>query len=444
MKTSTPLFVAACLSLPGFASAESNDSISAGDDHSNPISFQRTTPEVADILLKAQAPDQSNLPAPAFVVKSENNNFIMTIGGEINPILGFDIGNNLYKQSGPDFTTSAIPVPALPGHKGDFFINPLTGNLYLQITGLSGTDNQITGYVKIGTNGSNHAINLKRAYVRWRNLTAGLKTTLMEDADACQPPTIDAEGPSGEVSGGAYEVSYMSPSYNGFRWAVGLDMPTFYSSDGVYRGHDFPALKNTHVDTDADQLIPDIPVWAEYTFSDNNRVRVSGLLRNFTYRDLLTQKTRHTSGWGVMLSGNLSPIEPLIFYYQGIYGKGIGNYIQDISGLPISFVPSDANPGHMSPTPMMGWVLGATYNFNSKWQANAMFSQTRVWDCGDYCSANDMSQNYKYALYGAVNCFYNITSYLQAGVECVWGHRQTWDHIGADDTRIQTQLSFTF
>lgn len=444
MKTFTNFLLAAAVLTPSLASAEKNDSIAPGDDVSNPIRFQRTTPEVAKILLDAQAPDQNNLPAPAFVLKSDNNNFIMTIGGEINPVLGFDIGNNLYKQSGPDFTTASIPVPALPGHKGDFFINPLTGNLYMQVTGLSGTDNEITGYFKIGTNGVNHSIALKRAYIRWRNLTAGMKVTLMEDADACQPPTIDSEGPSGEVSGSAYEVSYTSPSYNGFRWAIGLDMPTFYSSNGVYRGHDFPALKGTHVDTDADQIIPDIPAWVEYTFSENNRMRVSGLLRNFAYRDILTQKTRHTNGWGVMLSGNLSPIEPLIFYYQGIYGKGIGNYIQDISGLPISFLPTDDKPGHMSPTPMMGWVLGATYNFNSKWQVNAMFSQTRLWNCDTYCNALDMTENYKYALYGAVNCFYNITSYLQAGVECVWGHRQTWANTGADDTRIQTQLSFTF
>ena len=73
-----------------------------------------------------------------------------------------------------------------------------------------------------------------------------------------------------------------------------------------------------------------------------------------------------------------------------------------------------------------------------------MFSESRIWNVADYCNALDESQNYKYALYGAVNCFYNINSFLQWGIEYVWGHRQTWNIGGAHDSRIQTQLAFTF
>ena len=61
-----------------------------------------------------------------------------------------------------------------------------------------------------------------------------------------------------------------------------------------------------------------------------------------------------------------------------------------------------------------------------------------------YAKALPDDDNYKYALYGAVNCFYNFTSYLQLGVEYIWGHRQTWNKGGAHDNRIQTQLAFTF
>ncbi len=109
----------------------------------------------------------------------------------------------------------------------------------------------------------------------------------------------------------------------------------------------------------------------------------------------------------------------------------------------MSYTPKDSDPTHMTPTPMMGFNFGATYNFNSRWQANLVVSEARMWGVSEYCNALDETQNYKYALYGAVNVFYNITSYLQWGVECVWGHRQTWNIGGAHDTRIQTQLSFT-
>lgn len=143
----------------------------------------------------------------------------MTIGGEINPILGWDIGNDLYKQDGAgiSFVTSSIPVPSMQGHRSDYFINPLNGHLFLQIVGFASTPNQISAYLKAGTNGEDSKIVLKRAYMSWRNFTAGLKLTLFQDANACQPPTIDPQGPSGCATTAAYEIGYTSKSYNGFR-----------------------------------------------------------------------------------------------------------------------------------------------------------------------------------------------------------------------------------
>lgn len=427
--------------------AERADSVSK-DVPERGLRFEKTSPEVASILKKSRPVEASAIPTPKFVVRTADNKFILTIGGEINPILGFDIGNNLYKQDGAgiSFVTSQIPVPAVAGKKGDFYINPLNGAVDMQIVGLAGTPNEISGYIKVGTNGINNNVVLQRAYVSWRNFTAGMKLTLFQDDYACQPPTIDPEGPSGCVSAVSYEISYKSPSYHGFRYAIGIDMPTFYSSNGYYRGKDYPVFDGKQVADygDAEQLVPDIPAWVEYTFSPNNRIRVSGMLRNFAYRDLVADKTRHLAGWGVMLSGNLSPDPRWIFYYQVAYGKGIGAYIQDIAGHPVSFIPDDAHPGKMSASPMMGANVGVTFQPNSKWQFNAMFSESRIWKVGEYCNALEESQNYKYALYGAVNCFYNINSWLQAGIEYLWGHRQTWNIGGAHDSRIQTQIAFTF
>lgn len=427
-----------------------NDSIPSADheDHHNPVSIKRTTPEVADILRHSRPVENHSVPVPRFVLKSANNNFILAIGGTINPIIGYDIGNNLYSQPGAgiSFVTSAIPVPAQKGHKGDFYINPINGSVDLQVVGLANTPDEITGYIKVGTNGINSNILLQRAYVSWRNFTGGMKLTLMQDAYACQPPTIDPEGPSGCISNVAYEIGYTSRSYSGFRFAAALDMPTYYSSNGYYRGKDFPEFDGKQVTdyADAEQLIPDIPAWIEYSHSQWNRIRFSALLRNFAYRDLVADKTRHMAGWGVMLSGNLNPIKPVILYLQAAYGKGIGSYLQDIAGKPISFVPDDARPGRMSASPMMGANIGITYNVSDKLQFNAMFSESRIWDVEDYCNSLPEGENYKYALYGAVNCFYNITPYLQWGIEYLWGHRQTWNAGGANDSRIQTQIAFNF
>ena len=416
------------------------------EDASNPIQIKRTDEEVRDILKHSRPDDAHSVPVPNFVVKSRNNNFILALGGMINPIMGGDIGNDLYKQSGAgiSFVTSQIPVPATAHHKGDFYINPINGALDLQITGLANTPDEITGYVKVGTNGINTNIVLQRAYLTYRHFQAGMQLTLAQDAEACQPPTIDPQGPSGCLSAVAYEVAYKSKDYDGFRFAAAIDMPTYYSSNGYYRGKDFPAYKDKQVSVSAEQYIPDVPLWVEYTFSPNNRIRLTGLLRSFHYRDLVADKTRYQPGFGVMLSGNVSPIKPLIFYYQLAYGKGIGAYLQDLAGQEFSYTPDDAHPGRMKASPMMGANIGVTYNATSRLQFNAMFSESRIWGVSAYATAPDSGCNYKYALYAAANCFYNITPYLQWGIEYLWGHKQTWDIGGAHDSRIQTQLAFTF
>ena len=419
------------------------------DDHHKGLKVELTSPEVAKILSAAKAQEPvGTTHAPAFVVRSSTNSFIATIGGEVNPILGWDIGNNLYKQDGAgiSFVTSQIPVPARAGHKGDFFINPINGFLDLTIVGLHGTPNEITAYIKAGTNGITPSFVLQRAYLTYRRFTAGMKLTLAQDCYACQPPTIDPEGPSGCVSNVAYEIGYTSKSYKGFRFAAAIDYPTYYSSKGYYRGKDYPSFDNQQVANyaDAEQLIPDVPAWVEYSFGPWNRIRVTGIMRNMAYRDLVADKTRHKFGWGVMLSGNFQPCKPVILYYQAAYGKGIGSYLQDIAGKPLSFIPSDNDPGKLTATPMMGLNIGISVNATKKLQFNAMFSESKIWNVKNYANALPESQNYKYALYGAVNCFYNITPYLQWGIEYLWGKRQTWNIGGAHDSRIQTQLAFNF
>lgn len=427
--------------LMGFATMSSY----AQSGHS--LTFDRTSKADSLILDEARSKSPHEIPVPKFVLKSENNKFLMTIGGKLSTVVGADIGNNLYDQDGAgiNFTTQLIPVPAVDGHKGDFYINALNAAVDFQVVGLTGTPDQITGYVKIAANKSTGVMKLSRAYISWRGFTVGKKVTLFEDDNAIQPPTIDSEGPSGAVTTTTYEMGYKSKDYDGLKFALGIDMPTWYASNGVYRGKDYPVFDGKQVANyaDAEQILPDVPAWVEYSASKWNRVRLSALLRNFAYRDLVTDKTRHMAGWGLMLSGNLQPSKPLILYYTVAYGKGIGAYLQDLAGLPLSFVPQNSKPGRMTASPMAGIHFGATYNINSRWQANAMVSESRIWDVKDYAVAESKT-DYKYALYAAGNVFYNITPYLQWGVEYVWGHRQTWDIGGAHDSRIQTQLQFTF
>lgn len=399
------------------------------------------------IIEKDMPAGPKEVPTPTFAIRTPNNKFILTIGGYVNPVIGGDFGNNLYKTDGAgiSFVTSKIPAPSVPGHRSDVYINPFQGALSFQVTGFGGTENQVTAYFKIGTNGMSPGLNFLRAYLTWRGFTAGQKLTLMQDVYACQPPTIDPEGPSGCISNVAYELSYTSKSYNGFRFAAGLDYPSYYASNGVYRGKDYPQYDG-HMTSNTDayeQNVPDIPMWVEYQKSPSMRIRLSGLIRNFFYKDMLTGNKKHDLGWAVMLSGNVQPVKPWTLYLQAVYGQGIGAYLQDVAGIPISYIPDDANPGKMKATPMMGLNIGSSLNIGKRWQWNVMASEARVWGVKDYAVTNP-DNDYKYGFYFATNVFYNITSYLQWGVEYLYGIHGTWANTNGHDNRIQTQLMFSF
>ena len=427
--------------------AEDDDASDSSDSNKLELIKVKKDSTLKAIIEKDMPVGPKEVPTPTFALHTKNNKFILTIGGYVNPIIGADFGNNLYKVDGAgiSFVTSKIPVPGVPGKKSDAYINPFQGALSFQVTGFGGTENQVTGYFKIGTNGMSPGLNFLRAYLTWRGFTAGQKLTLMQDVYACQPPTIDPEGPSGCISNVAYELSYQSKSYNGFRFAAGLDYPSFYTSNGVYRGKDYPQYDGKMtVNPDAyDQVVPDIPMWVEYQKSPGMRIRLSGLLRNLQYRDMLSGKKNNKLGWAVMLSGNVQPVEPWTLYLQAVYGQGIGAYLQDAAGLPLSYIPDNSNPGKMKATPMMGLNIGSSLNIGKKWQWNVMASEARVWGVKDYVADNP-DADYKYGFYFATNVFYNITSYLQWGVEYLYGIHGTWNNATGHDNRVQTQLMFTF
>ena len=409
------------------------------------LEIVRATGEVKKILKRARHDEPSAIPTPKFAIRTKNNSFVMSVGGEIAGILGYDIGNNLYSQSdaGLSFVTGDIPVPATKNHRGDFYINPFNSFVDFTMVGLAGTPDEITAYIKLGTNGNNASLALSRAYLTWRNFTVGEALTIAQDPYASQPPTIDPEGPCGDISTVTYQIAYKSKHYNGFAFAAALEMPSYYSSNGIYRGHDYAEYYGKEVDATVPEYVPNVPLWVEYQASESNRVRFTAILRDFAYRDLVSDTRRHTLGWGTSLTGNFSFWKPLTFNFVAAYGKGIGNYLQDIAGRPISFTPVDDQPGHMQANPMMGLVFGASYNATSKLQFNAVGSMSRIWDVSDYATVSD-NANYRYAVYVAANCFYNITPWLQWGIEYLYGRHNTWDIGGANDSRLQTQIAFTF
>ena len=380
-------------------------------------------------------PSYPNTPkVPEYIIKDKHNKFMMAIGGYIRPIFGFDIGNDLHNIL---FIPNKIPVPAKKGNKFAYTASPLFSALDYQLIALPYTENQLTAYIQLMYIGTGSTVMVTDLYIMYRNFFLGRGNTLLYDG-ASIPVTIDPQGPNGAAAVTAYRFSYISNVYNGFSFAVGLELPTFDKYTGTYQGKDYPDLNGMQYYGDASNPIPDIPAYIQYQGKGLNRIRVSGILRNFFYRDLIDNETHSVVGWGAQISGNLQPFDKLLLYFQATYGHGIANYIADLNGKPLSYIPRNDKPGKMEACPMFGYLGGARYSFTEKLQCNVKFSQARVWDSGTYYP------EYKYGLYTAANMFYYITPYLQYGIEYLWGRHKQFTGGGANANRIQTTLRFDF
>ena len=110
------------------------------------------------------------------------------------------------------------------------------------------------------------------------------------------------EGPSGQVDKRNIMFKYAVKLGKGFSVGASLEVPT--------AGYQLTASERA-----IDQRCPDIPAYIQYAWGKNDsHVRLSGIFRRMSYRDLVEEENRFESGWGVQFStianiiGGLEPI----------------------------------------------------------------------------------------------------------------------------------------
>ena len=62
------------------------------------VELVKTDEPLRELIRQARSNDENAASNPAFAIKTADNKFVMSIGGKIRPVFGFDIGNNLYNQ----------------------------------------------------------------------------------------------------------------------------------------------------------------------------------------------------------------------------------------------------------------------------------------------------------------------------------------------------------
>lgn len=396
------------------------------------VIFNAGTPDqkVYDAFIE-NAPKGFNEPgAPRFAIVGKDNQFYLGIGGFIKGVGVFDFGNPI--DNANDFTTADIPFDTPRGSGGKLQGSLGQSKIFINFVALPGSDNKVGAYISGDFTGSGNAFNLDHAYVTYRGFTVGYTASLFEDG-AAAPPAIDDEGPCGLVGTNNYLIDYTRSFGKRFKAGVGIELTSTSITTSASTGT-------------VSQRIPDVPAYVQYSWADGDGwLRLSGLMRNVQYRDLVAGKNRNKVCWGAKLSGS-SPIgaTPLQVYYQAAYGRGIGGYIQDLGGLGLVLSPDDGNPGHLDAVKAWGAYAGLQYTFSPKVFASATYSQSRAYAKSYAGGSTPWNEQYKYAQYVVANVFYNILPGLQCGVEYLYGRRVDMDGASRHDNRFNTVLQFNF
>lgn len=369
-------------------------------------------------------------PVPGAVYVGKDNKFLLGLGGFIKVITGVDVGHPI--ENTDEFITSQIPMGAMDGNNVKYSLSAKQTHVYLNFIALPGEDDEIGAF--ISANLLNDYIPVVQyAYLRYRGLKAGYDNTVFSDPE-CGGPTVDYEGPCSNTASPVGGISYIWSPKKRPQWelSAGIEQPqaSFTTIEG----------KTNQVH----QRVPDIPMAARFKWDDEaSWVRGSAILRTLTYRDITQSRNHSRLGYGFQVSGAYYFLDRLTFYWQGVWGKGIGSIIQDTAGEEIDLTPTD-NGETLEPAMEWGGFLSLECEITPKLTASATYSHLRAYAQEYEGGTTEWPNLFKYTQYVSANLFYRPLPFFEIGLENIWGRRVNQDGMKCADNRLQLAFQLEF
>lgn len=362
--------------------------------------------------------------APYFLFMSKDAQLAMGIGGCVRMRGYYDWGGAIPASGFAPYLIPMHPSPTDMRHLGT---TPSGTALFFRVLGRNKSLGDYQLYIEANFNGyESRGFRLKKAYAVINDLTIGYASSTFSDP-AALPPTVDAQGPNNKISPTSVLVRYMLTFKE--RWTVALSVETPEPSLAV----DNEATENVSV------WMPDFAAFGQYQWAPGQHVRLAGIVRTLSYRDIIEGRNHNTVGWGLMLSSVARPTYAVTTYANVCYGHGYQSLGGDLLIGSYDLIGDPARPGRLYSPASFGWCFGVQYNFRPELFVSLSASQTR------YLPSKAVSPDeYKYGLFGAINVFWNLTPRMQVGAEFDLGERRNFsgEHRRAKRFGAMAQFSF--
>ena len=214
------------------------------------------------------------------------------------------------------------------------------------------------------------------------------------------------------------------------KFGVAAEVPTINASYGEH----FSAIY---------QRVPDGIAYLQYAWGENrtSHIRVSGVIRDMYLHNNRTGENTTELGWGVQLSGHIEAGKWVDFYMNGVYGRGITPYINDLMGTPYDITYDPNDPTRLQTLPMWGWQAAAQVNImpNKFWLAGG-YSEVHLEKHNGVLSDTQYSRGH----YIFANAFYNVTNNFTVALEYLHGGRVNASDAKGDANRLSIMAQYNF
>lgn len=385
------------------------------------IDSQDTTRvDLLDEMKEGMGPLYLDPRLPAFTVVSRNRKVAFGMGGYIRLAASQDVAGIMNNR---DFLINDIPMSYARAQRSRFLMDIGTSRLFAKI--LADTKfGRLQMAFDTDFRASSNGFRYSAIYFKLNGFLLGRYWTVMGDLDG-YPPSIDYQGPNAFIGTSTYQISYQGTLYKKLSFGAGLEIPVYSIPDSLSN-----FKKN--------QTIPTLPIYLQYG-SDWGHVRIASLLRPLYYKNTLNEKSEIAFTWGAVFSSCLKPVPPLTIYLQGVYGKGICEYVFDLSGYGMDLFPNPDSPGKLKPHVFYGGLGGLKYQFTPKFSASTIFSQLRLMRNG----LNDPTL-YRFGQYMTFTLYYKLTPKFEIATEYDHGRKVELSMDSGRANRLQIAFRYDF
>ncbi|OFZ08689.1 MAG: hypothetical protein A2322_07405 [Bacteroidetes bacterium RIFOXYB2_FULL_39_7] len=239
-------------------------------------------------------------------------------------------------------------------------------------------------------------------------------------------PTIDIQNVNSRTFFRTPLIGYVGNLGKGWTMGVSLELPKIKITTAT----GFKAIN---------QKIPDLPVYIQYKGSKGH-IKLTGALRSLQYGYTPSNDIETETGLGVQLSGTFKPVKNLTLYSQGIYGKGIARYINDLAAQNMDLLPVTITS--MGTMPMYGLSLGAKLDFSKSVYATSTFSVAGL-EKNDGLYLTRDSDFFK-GNYFSASLFWNAAKNLTMAWEYIHGTRINTNDTKGNANRAQFMVLYSF